>query len=71
MESIFLLFTGKGGGPNKWGSLLAAVYQVEHFSEHTQWNEVEARIEISFSHFRIEKETGAETCPVIVFGIVT
>ena len=36
MESMFLLFTGKGGGPNKWGSLLAAVYQVEHFSEHTQ-----------------------------------
>ena len=27
--------TGKGGGPYEWGSLLAAVYQVEHFSEHT------------------------------------
>ena len=27
------LFTGKGGGANKWGSLLEAVYQVKHFSE--------------------------------------
>ena len=44
---------------------------VERFSEHTQGNEVEARVNFSFRHFRIEKGTGTKMCPAIVPGYVT
>ena len=44
---------------------------VESFSEYTQWNEVEARVNFSFRHFRLEKGTGTKMCPAIVPGYVT